>query len=177
MNKTAHIRHDDLSSRVRLRPFRISDTATLVRIYRDSVRRIGPDAYSASQVEAWAIYPVDIDDFARRLSLGHTLVAESDDTGIHAFAQLDPLDFISFIYTSADVCRRGVGGMLCDALEHHAFTHGVTTIHTEASRIGRAFFLKRGYRLSHLLHLTHFGVQFEWYCMTKARPTDSAPPA
>lgn len=158
---------------MQLRPFQEADTGALVRIYRDTVRRLGPGFYTSSQVEAWALYPVDIDDFAHRLSRGHTLVAEEDGR-IQAFAQLDPLDFISFVYTSADIARRGVGTLLCDTLEDYAFARGVTTIRTEASRIARAFFLKRGYCLETLLYLTHFGVDFEWYCMAKTRPP-SAP--
>jgi GNAT superfamily N-acetyltransferase len=153
---------------MQLRSFQTTDTDVLVKIYRDTVRRIGPDFYTASQVEAWAIYPEDVDDFAHRLSRGHTLVAEKDGI-VHAFAQLDPIDFVSFIYTSADVSRCGVGTRLLDALEAYAFSRGVTTIRTEASRIAKAFFHKRGYQLENLLHLTHFGVEFEWYCMAKTQ--------
>jgi GNAT superfamily N-acetyltransferase len=158
---------------MQLRSFQVTDTQALVKIYRDTVRRMGPDFYTASQVEAWAVYPQNIDDFACRLSRGRTLVAEQDGV-IQAFAQLDPLDFISFIYTSADVARKGVGTLLCDALETHAFSEGVITIRTEASRIAKAFFMKRGYEVETLLHLTHFGVDFEWYCMAKTRPTFAA---
>lgn len=155
---------------MQLRPFQATDTGALVKIYRDTVRRIGPDFYTAKQVEAWAVYPVDVEDFARRLSSGYTLVAEEDGR-IQSFAQLDPLDFISFIYTSADVVRRGIGTRLCDALEDHAFTKGATMIRTEASRIAKLFFLKRGYRVNRILNLTHFGVDFEWYCMAKTPPS------
>lgn len=159
---------------MQLRSFRASDTDALVKIYRDTVRRIGPDFYTASQVEAWAAYPEDVDDFAHRLSRGHTLIVDTNGT-VQAFAQLDPIDFVSFIYTSADVARQGVGTRLLNTLEDYAFSRGVVTIRTEASRIARAFFHKRGYQVENLLHLTHFGVEFEWYCMAKTQA--SIPPS
>lgn len=158
---------------MQLRPFQKKDTDTLVKIYRDSIRRIGPDFYTASQIEAWSIYPVDIDDFAYRLSRGYTLVAEEDDQ-IRAFGQIDPLDFVSFIYTAADACRKGFATRVCDAMETHARAHGVTAIRTEASLISKGFFLKRGYHVVTPLHLTHFGVEFDWYCM--AKPLAEPPP-
>ena len=51
-----------------------SDTEALAKVYRDAVRGIGPQAYSAEQVAAWASYPDNLAEFRDRMSHGLTLV-------------------------------------------------------------------------------------------------------
>ena len=70
-----------------LRSFVPSDTEALAKVYRDAVRGIGPQAYSAEQVAAWASYPDNLAEFRDRMSHGLTLVTE-EASRVIAFGQL-----------------------------------------------------------------------------------------
>ena len=153
---------------MKIRPFKLSDTPSVVKVYRDAVRRIGPIAYSPEQIAAWSRYPTDELDFGYRLTRGYTLVMEEDGT-IYAFGQLHPRNCFAFLYTTGDTHKKGLGAQLYDALESHAFSAGVIDMHTEVSRIARPFFEKRGFTLDEVVRTIHFGVEFEWYRLRRSR--------
>jgi putative acetyltransferase len=153
---------------VKIRPFKLSDTPSVVKVYRDAVRRIGPIAYSPEQIAAWSRYPTDELDFGYRLTQGHTLVMEENRI-IYAFGQLHPRNCFAFLYTTGDTHKKGLGTQLYDALEAHAFSSGVIDMHTEVSRIARPFFEKRGFTLDEVVRNIHFGVEFEWYRLSRSR--------
>ena len=152
-----------------IRRFDFQDAEELARVYRDAVHTIGPQAYTQRQVEAWAVYPDDIEEFRSRLSRGLTLVAEEEGR-IIAFGQLEPDDHLAFLYCAGNRCRRGVGSAIYQVLEAHAFQKGISQIHTEASRISRPFFTKHGYSLIEVEHVNRFGVEFERFRMVKSKP-------
>lgn len=151
---------------MKIRRFKISDTPSVVKVYRDSVLRIGPTAYSPEQIAAWSRYPTCEHDFGQRLTQGHTLVMEENGT-IYAFGQLQPRDCFAFLYTAGDTHKKGLGTQLFDALEAHAFSDGFIDMHTEVSRIARPFFERRGFTLDEVVRHLHFGVEFEWYRLSR----------
>lgn len=153
---------------MKIRPFKLSDTPSVVKVYRDAVRRIGPIAYSPEQIAAWSRYPTDELDFGYRLTQGHTLVMEENGI-IYAFGQLHPRNCFAFLYTTGNTHKKGLGTQLYDALEAHAFSAGVIEMHTEVSRIARPFFEKRGFTLDEVVRNLHFGVEFEWYRLSRSR--------
>lgn len=152
---------------MKIRPFKITDTPSVVTVYRDAVRRIGPTAYSPEQIAAWSRYPTCEKDFGQRLSQGYTLVMEENGI-IYAFGQLHPRDTFAFLYTAGDTHRKGLGAQLYDALEAHAFSDGLIDMQTEVSRIARPFFEKRGFTLDEVVRNIHFGVEFEWYRLSRS---------
>jgi putative acetyltransferase len=152
--------------RMILRSFVASDAEALAEVYRDAVRGIGPQAYTAEQVAAWASYPDDLAEFRDRMSCGLTLVAE-EASRVIAFGQLEPTDHLAFLYCSAARARRGVGSAIYSALEAHAFSRGVSEIRTEASTISRPFFEKQGYAVIAIEHVSRFGLEFERFRMRK----------
>ena len=157
-----------------IRPFVSSDVEALARVYRDAVRTIAPQAYTAEQVSAWALFPDDIDDFSMRMGRGVTLVAE-EAGHIVAFGQFEPDDHLDFLYCCGDASRKGIGSAIYRVLEAHAMTKGVLEIHTEASRISRPFFEKHGYLVVEVEHVIRFDVEFERFRMTKNIPANQAP--
>lgn len=159
-----------------LRPAEAKDIATLAAIYRDTVLVSGPQAYTPTQVAAWAGYADDLPAFASRLANGLVLIAEIDGAAI-AFGQLDPDDHLAFLYCLATWSRRGIGGLLYQALEARALARGVPEIHTEASRFSRPFFTKHGYTLRGTERVHRSGVEFERYLMGKClQPPPTAQP-
>jgi len=157
-----------------LRKFTANDAEPLADDYRDSVRMIGPQAYTQEQLDAWAIYPVDIEEFRSRLSRGLTLVAEVENR-IAGFGQLEPDDHVAFLYCAGRYSRKGIGAKICRALEAHALAMGTFPIHTEASRIGRLFFEKHGYSVVEVERVIRFGIEFERFRMVKKAPVSKAP--
>jgi len=149
-----------------LRKFTAHDAEALADVYRDSVRTIGPQAYAKEQVDAWAVYPEDIEEFRSRLSRGLTLVA-IEDNQIVGFGQLEPDDHLAFLYCSGRYSRKGIGATIYRALEAHALTNGTFQIHTEASRISRPFFEKHGFSVVEVERVIRFGIEFERFRMVK----------
>lgn len=149
-----------------IRPFTNPDAEALAYVYRDAVRGIGTRVYTKEQVDAWAMYPEDIEAFRVRLSSGLTLVAEEDGRPV-AFGQLDPDDHLAFLYCAMAHSRRGLGSAVYHQLEAHALRKGVREIHTEASRISRPFFEKHGYVVSEVEHVVRRGIEFERFRIRK----------
>jgi putative acetyltransferase len=107
-----------------------------------------------------------MDEFRERLSHGLTMVAEEEGRPI-AFGQFEPVDHLALLYTAGGYARRGIASRLYDVLEEQARAQGVAGIHTEASRISRPFFLKRGYVVSEVERSLYRGVEFERFKMRK----------
>jgi putative acetyltransferase len=156
------------------RSFVPSDAEALAEVYRDAVRGIGPQAYSAEQVAAWASYLDNLAEFRDRMSHGLTLVTE-EASRVIAFGQLEPVDHLAFLYRSAAHARRGIGSKIYAALEAHAISCGVSEIRTEASRISRPFFEKQGYAVVAIEHVNRFGLEFERFRMRKKSSEQKAP--
>jgi putative acetyltransferase len=158
-----------------LRAYIPSDAEALAGIYRDAVRGIGSQAYTQEQVAAWALYPDDMEEFRIRMSRGLTLVAEEEGREI-AFGQLEPDDHLAFLYCSAANARRGIASAIYSALETRACAKGVPEIRTEASRISRPFFEKKGYTVFEVEQVVRSGVEFERFRMRKKVEAKTAPP-
>jgi len=153
---------------MKLRLFQLSDTDSVVKVYRDAIRRIGPTKYTAEEVAAWARHPADVQDFGRRLTRGYTVVAE-EDSHIYAFGQIEPYNCFAFLYTTGGAKTKCLGAVIYDTLEAHAYANGVIDLYAEASRISLPFCLRRGFTVSEVVRQDHFGVELEWYRMKKTR--------
>ncbi|MGF1678853.1 MAG: GNAT family N-acetyltransferase [Candidatus Methylacidiphilales bacterium] len=151
-----------------LRNYTPHDAERLAAVYRDAVRSIGPQAYSPHQVEVWAAYPEDIEEFRGRLSRGHTLVAEIDGEVV-AFGQIEPSDHIAFLYCVGRESRKGICSEILHVLEQYAHSHGVSELDTDASRISRPFFEKHGFCVIEVEHVVRLGVNFERFRMKKKK--------
>jgi len=149
-----------------MRAFKPVDAERVAAVLKDAVRQIGPQVYTPEQVEAWARNPIDMEDFRTRLSRGHTLVVEEGGR-IIAFGQLEPANHLAFIYTEAKYSRNGIGSWIYDQLELSAREQKAVSIHTEASRISRTFFERKGYRVVEVEMVVHFGVSIERFRMEK----------
>ena len=151
---------------MKLRPYQKADAEAAARVYRDAATNIGCAAYDAEQVRVWALYPDDMEEFRNRLCQGVTLVAE-EGAKLVAFGQLDPVDHIAFIYCASDFSRRGIASAIYQQLEQHAIASGVTTLTTEATRVSRSFFEKKGFVVFATERPLRLGVEFERFRMVK----------
>lgn len=149
-----------------IRPYQSSDAPALADLYQDAVWEIGAQVYDAAQVEVWAAAVQDLAWFQRSLEQGLTLVAIAE-AQIAAFGQLHPLDHVAFLYTASRFARQGYATEICRRLEIHAQHHNVEKIRTEASRISKFFFLKKGYEVVETEWVERQGVLLERFKMEK----------
>lgn len=149
-----------------LRPFQADDAPALARVYRDAVTGTGATAYDPVQVAIWANFPADLEAFRNSLLCGLTQIASVNGRPI-GFGQLHPVDHIALLYTAPDHGRRGIAGAICSRLEQNAAAAGQRLLRTEASRIARPFFERRGYTLVEAEYPQYGGVVFERFRMLK----------
>jgi putative acetyltransferase len=127
-----------------LRPYLPADAALLAEIFRASVAELAADDYSDAQLAAWSASAGDESEFAARLAAELTLVAAVDGAPV-GFAALKGGKEIDMLYVHPAVAGRGVGAMLCDALEKLAAARGAAKISTDASDTALGFFEHRGF--------------------------------
>ena len=127
-----------------LRPFLPDDAPLLADIFRASIEELTGEDYSEAQQQAWAAAAEDAGGFAARLAAQLTIVATLDGLPV-GFASLARNEEIDMLYVHPAVAGRGVGTMLCDALEKLAGARGATRLTTAASDTARLFFERRAY--------------------------------
>ena len=99
-----------------IRAYEPGDAEALIALYRDSVEGLGPRAYDAAQIAAWAAYPEDTEAFRTLLAEGLTLIGVENELPV-AFGQLNPWNRIAFLYTRTGHERRGHAARLYRQLE------------------------------------------------------------
>jgi putative acetyltransferase len=124
-----------------IRPWRAGDSDELLLVFRRSVREVASRDYAPAQIEAWATGP---DDFARRMGMRTTFVAEANGR-LLGFVQFEPPDHIDMAYVHPDYQRLGVATALLAAAEEESRRLGTKVLHLEASITARPFFERRGY--------------------------------
>jgi putative acetyltransferase len=149
-----------------LRDYEPADAETLAAVYRDAVTGTGSAAYDARQIAVWAAYPEDIEDFRKLLDRGLTIVAVQAARPV-ASGQLHPVDHIALLYTASAHSRRGYAEAIYRRLEREANEQQMGSLHTEASRVARPFFLKLGFRVVETEIAERRGVPFERFRMVK----------
>ncbi len=155
-----------LGMKIEVREFRGADVEACAELYRASVRALGAAAYSTQQVEAWAKYPEDLEEFRARLLGGVALVAEVEGV-LAGFGSLWPISHVDFLYTGPGFYRRGVASALYAELEKIARERGLAALDLNASRFSRALFERLGFEVFGLERVVRSGVEFERALMRK----------
>lgn len=139
-----------------------ADLPAVLDLFRTSVHTLCRSDYTPDQLSAWA--PEDLDEapWARRLQCQTFLLAE-EDGALMGFASLEG-DYLDLLYVHPRHARRGVGTVLCDALERQC-TGRCITVH--ASLTARPFFARRGYRTVEPHQVERRGVTLINYFMEK----------
>ena len=149
-----------------IRPYNSADAEALVKVFQDAVIHTGSQAYSPEQAAVWASYPTEVESFRQQLSRGLTLVAVSDNMPV-AFGQLDPIDYIAFLYTASYAGRQGCATAIYQQLEARSIEQNAVGLRTAASRISKHFFLKMGFHVVETEWVDRKGLLFERFKMEK----------
>lgn len=156
MSAAVHVRSGDLEQ----------DLDSLADLYAAAVRVTAGSLYTPAQIEAWATWPDDRIALRAFLQPGVLLVAEVEDQ-LAGLGYLHPADHLSLLYTAPAFGRRGIATLLCQALEAASRQAGCTGIYTEASKLSRPLFERQGYTVQHIEEVSHYGVDFRRYRMSK----------
>ena len=151
---------------VNVRPYKPEDTATLARLFTETVHSVNATDYSREQLAAWAPDPPDMEHWRRRLSERIAFVAEHDSE-IVGFATLEPDGHLDYIYAHRRFQRQGVASALFQRIEQEAISRGVIRIFAEASTTARPFFEHVGFRMIASQRIKHRGISFINYRMEK----------
>ncbi|MDP9089763.1 MAG: GNAT family N-acetyltransferase [Pseudomonadota bacterium] len=151
---------------ITIRPFRADDVATLISLFRASVRGIGRRDYTESQVLAWAPDLIDHAQFARRCAAKSTWVAEAEGY-IAGFSDIEPDGHVDMLYVHPNIQRRGVARALLTHIENLARTRGIYRLYTEASITARPLFEATGFHVIEPQEVTLRGESMTNYRMEK----------
>jgi putative acetyltransferase len=133
-----------------IRRFRDSDAASLAALTVAAIRTIGPRAYSAAQVAAWAARHPGPERFIASAAKGDAILVavDADDTPL-AYVLTESGGHVDMLYCHPDHTGNGVASMLLGLAEAEARKAGVAALFTEASELARPVFARAGYALLH----------------------------
>jgi putative acetyltransferase len=149
-----------------IRSYEAADAASLVDLYRASVRSIAARDYNQSQVRAWAPDVIDEEKFGQRCESKSTWVAKIEDR-IVGFSDLEPNGHVDMLYVHPDFQRRGVARALLQHVEKAARGMDLRRLHAEASLTARPAFEAMGFRVIAPQTVTFRGEAFTNYRMEK----------
>lgn len=151
---------------ITVRRWRRSDASGLLKLFRDTVRRVNAADYTPEQIGAWASEAITPEEWEARFAGRFTLVAEAEGEPI-GFAELEPGGRIDRLYVSADHQRRGIGHALLAALISEAEARGLPLLTVEASLTAKPFFEAHGFSVITRQEVVCRGVTMENYRMER----------
>ena len=131
---------------ITIRPYEARDAASLVGLFRASVRSIAARDYTPSQILAWAPDLIDEAQFGQRCESKSTWVAKVEER-VAGFTELEPDGHVDMLYVHPDFQRRGVARALLQHVEKSARATDLRRLYTEASITARPVFEAMGFRV------------------------------
>jgi len=139
-----------------------ADVPALAALYARSARELGPQVYSAEQVNAWQAFGRDTPDFRDYVLNARTWMAE-DPAGALGFCGIDADGEVHSLYVRADAMRHGVGSALLAHALAWARRHGIERFAAWATPFSLPLFHRAGFALSRTVRERYRGVEFERY--------------
>lgn len=149
-----------------IRGYLPGEAATLLELFRDTVRRINCRDYAPPQIAAWVSNSIDPQAWEQQFINRCTLVAERHGQ-IVGFADMQSNGHLDGFYVHADCQRQGIGNQLFAKIEAEASRLGLPHVFTEASITARPFFERQGFRVLAQQEVSRLGVVFINFRMEK----------
>lgn len=147
-----------------IRKYQSEDLDTLAKIYADSIRHLGPTAYSESQIEAWSSFAKHA-EFANWIELATTFVAVAQNGVIIGFAGFSKSGYVSAVFVTPLYQRIGVGSSLLTKVLSAMKSLGFKQVASHASEFSRPLFEKFGFTVSEIEHTEVNGIGISRYAM------------
>jgi putative acetyltransferase len=125
-----------------IRAYQADDLDDVIAIFLVAIRETASRDYDRDQVDAWA--RADRDVWARRRAAHPTWVAESDGRPI-GFTDMEADGHVDMLYVDPRFQRRGVAGLLLQAVEDFARSKHVLRLYSEVSLTARPAFERAGF--------------------------------
>ena len=136
-----------------------------VKLMDRTIRTVCSSDYSAEEIKEWS--PAGREEaLLDKLSSTYSIVALSGEELV-GFGNTFESE-IDCLYVSSEHQRQGIGSMLLERLEDHAFKFG-NTIHVYASLTAEGFFLCHGYHIVRRNIVERNGVEIPNWYMEKSR--------
>jgi putative acetyltransferase len=144
-----------------------ADVPALAALYRAAALALGPQVYTAAQVQAWARSTDDRERFARYVLDARTWIAD-DAAGAAGFCGVSVhagVGEVHSLYVRADLTRQGLGTRL---LAHAMARSGARRFEAWATPFSRPLFERAGLTLQQVVSEPYQGVLFERFRMATA---------
>lgn len=145
-----------------------ADVAALSALYRATALALGPQVYSAEQVQAWARSTDDAQRFAAYVLDARTWIADDASgvpLGFCGVAVHGMMGEVHSLYVRADATRRGLGTALLAHALGDARARGARAFEAWATPFSRPVFERAGFTLRGAVTEPYQGVLFERYRM------------
>lgn len=131
---------------MRIRKARPEDAKEIVKLVRDTVRKVNIKDYSKEQIEAWA-KTNRADKYRKMLEEGRKVYVAIDKGEMVGMATFKPeKEQIGGFYIKHDKIGRGIGKKLNERIEKEAKKEGITEITLYSTTTAISFYQKRGYK-------------------------------
>jgi putative acetyltransferase len=127
------------------RPATLDDAAVLLELRRRSILELAAEGLPAGEAETWAA-KLTLGGMQTKLRELEIWIAELD--GIAAGWGAIRADYLEGLYSAPQFAGRGIASGMLASLEALMIARGVAAVHAEASSNAKAFYLRRGYRMS-----------------------------
>ena len=127
------------------RPAILADAPALFDVRRRSILELAAEGLPAGEAEAWAA-KLTLAGMEGKLRELEIWVAELD--GVVAAWGAIRGDVLEGLYAAPEFAGRGVANAMLNRLEGLMVARGIAAVHAEASSNAKAFYLRRGYRIS-----------------------------
>jgi putative acetyltransferase len=153
---------------MQVRPFKPSDTETVIELFNQTVHTIGARYYSPEEIAAWApeITPETVLRWQTKLESSNTFIAEKDGI-IIGFGDITSAGHLDHLYVHKDHQGSGASLALLKALETRARELGLTKITTDASTMAMPLARRRGFVVVTKQTIVCAGVELTNYAMKK----------
>ena len=146
-------------------PYNPSYADDVIRLMDDTIHRICSADYSADEIREWS--PAGREkSIIDKLGSTYSIIALIDEV-LAGFGNAVGTE-IDCLYVSAEHQREGIGSILLESLENHAFRYG-DTIHVYASLTAEGFFLSHGYHPVRRNIVERNGVRIPNWYMEKSK--------
>jgi putative acetyltransferase len=144
-----------------------ADVPALATLYRASALALGPQVYTAEQVQAWARSTDDMARFACYILDARTWIADdaAGPAGFCGIAEHGDLGEVHSLYVRADRTRQGLGSRL---LSHAMAQAGSAHFEAWATPLSRPVFERAGFTLQRVVSEPYQGVVFDRLRMRRA---------
>ena len=146
------------------------DAAAVAELRWQSVRQLGPRAYSAAQVRAWLPRKDSLAKTRSRCEDGRTVGLAWVGENLAGVVDLEADGHVDTLYVSPDHSGQGIGTALVRHVERLGRRAGLGALYTEASELARPVFASCGFEDVARNDFTLRGVPIHNYRMRKSLP-------